>query len=671
MTDQPVLANKNHWSPVWLMPIIALVIAIWLGWKAWQEQGIAIKVVFYDGSGIEAGRTPVRYHGLQVGKVETVTMNPDLQGVTARIEMNQEMKPWLTTGTDFWLVHPEISMAGVSGLETLLSGNYVTLRPGQGKPARDFRALDDVPPLAEDKQGLRISLHASSAASLTPGSPVYYRRIAVGEVTKVTLAKNGQDVRIELFIKPEYAPFVRLNSLFWNISGFRVSGTLPYLQVQTDSLLSILKGGIAFSTPEWEASKRAAIDGESFHLYSDYDSAQSGIPVRIEFPLSANIVQEGSRVMFHGIETGVVKSYEINPGLRSFVINVSMNPLAQPALVEGAVFWLVDTRLTPRGLEGIDALISGRYIAMDVTQKAVERGREKTSFIGHLHRPPASLDTPGLHLKLRTDKATGLSIGSEIWLKGITIGTVNTIQFASPPKGDEKSTPMEKKPLEIELMVHIEPEFQHLVRKGSKFWNTNGLNVTGSLVGFKFHSLPLESLVVGGITCEATGSETDPAVNGDCFPLYPGKTEALQRGRNITLFTTTLNSIRAGNPVMYRGVQVGEVSATRLADPANQVEIDIFLEEKFIPLVTKSSQFWNISGVSFDLGLFRGLQVRTASMLSLLQGGIAFATPACEQPAPNNISFPLHTEPDPKWLTWNPLIRLDSIPQAVPAAADR
>ncbi|MCL6268602.1 MlaD family protein [Sansalvadorimonas sp. 2012CJ34-2] len=650
----------KKWSPVWLMPIIALMIAAWLGWKAWEERGITIKVVFIDGNGIEAGRTPVRFNGLQVGRVESVKLKPDLKGITARIQMQKEMEPWLTKKTRFWLVHPEISMAGITGLDTLLSGNYITLKPGAGQLTREFQALEDAPPLAEGKEGLHIRLLADDASSLIPGSPVYYRRIAVGEVEEVALASKGHMVRIDVYIKPEYANLVRKNSRFWNISGVHISGAISRLQIQTDSLLSILKGGIAFSTPGWEPEYEPAPQGEKFHLYSDYDSAKSGIPIQIEFPLGSDIVQEGARIMFHGVEAGMVKSYSIKNDLSGFIVDASMNPQAHPALVKGTSFWIVEPRITPRGVEGMDALLSGRYVAMDVTIEAIRKGEQLRTFAGSMSRPAIGIDTPGLHLKLFSDALEGISEGSEVWLRGITIGSVSRVKLHP-----------DKTKMQVEVSVHIEPEYQSYIREGIRFWKIAGFSFSGGLSGFEFTSRPLDSMISGGISCDIPNLNAGPINHETSFTLYPSKSEAFNKGRKIILYSGDLGSIQTGNPVLYRGVQVGEVAGTRLANPADRVEIELNIEDDFVPLVTKCSRFWNVSGIDIDIGLFRGIQVQTTSILSLLRGGIAFATPHCDSPAPQGATFVLHDKPKGEWSNWNPPIELKKDAQLSSLSADK
>ena len=559
--------------------------------------------------------------------------------------MSRNLEDWLSDKTEFWLVKPEISLAGVSGIEALLSGNYITFRPARGKPEHRFHALDDAPPLAEGKPGLHISLDAPDGGSLIPGSPVYSRHIHVGEVERVMLKKDGNAVQIDLYIEPEYASLVRTNTHFWNVSGVHVHGPLSHLKVETDSLLAILKGGVAFSTPEWESLTASQVAGQRsrFKLYPDFETARSGIPITIEFPLSAHIVQAGARIMFHGIEAGIVKNYEIKDDVSGFTVEALMNPLAETALVEGARFWLVEARITARGIEGLDSLLSGRYIAMDVTDKALKDGHTERKFHGHINQPPAGKDAPGLHLTLTSDSSDGLSEGSAIWLKGMNIGSVQELSFHGQG---------------VEANILIEPAFQHLIRSGVRFWKASGLSVSAGMSGVTVETRPLAALIRGGVFCEVPSQNTVKVDDGSNYPLYANRHDAFRQGRRVTLFSPSLSSVKKGAPVFYRGVVVGEVVSIALADPADRVEVTLLIHSPYELLVTEGSRFWNVSGLNIEVGALKGVEIHTQSLEALIRGGIAFATPENAPPAPSETSFLLHENAEDEWLNWHPAISL-------------
>ena len=461
---------------------------------------------------------------------------------------------------------------------------------------------------------------------------------------RVKLKSDGSSVQVDIFIDPEYQHLVHTNTRFWNVSGVHVSGPISNLNVQTGSLLSILKGGLAFSTPDGESPR--AKPKEVFTLYENYEAARTGIPVTIEFPLSARIVQEGARIMFHGVEAGVIKSYSLKSDLSGFSVVASMTPQAAPALVEGAQFWLVEPRITPQGVEGLETLLSGRYIAMEITDRAIKKGVSRRLFHGSLRKPPSGPDSPGLHLTLKADDTGNLSEGSAVWMRGFDIGVIEGVELLSDG---------------VEISVLIDPQYASLIRFGVKFWRTGGVQVSGGLSGLTIESRPLGAIISGGITCEVpdTQVKSSPVKNGETFPLYADKERAFLQGKLFRLNAGNLKSIRVGTPILYRGVAVGQVVETQLGNPANRVEIHILIQQPFIPLVTEGSRFWRVGGIDMRISALSGVEVQTPSMETLLKGGIAFATPSVEPLAEEGYSFALHENAKEEWEHWYPPLNAD------------
>ena len=176
MSDLPTAKTRpaSNWSAIWILPLIALIIGGWLGWRAYTQTGIDIQVRFESGEGIVANKTEVVYKGMPVGKVKTLALDEDgpNKGVIATVEMDKEVEQYLKTNTRFWLVKPSVSLAGITGLETLVSGNYIAVSPADGEPTRKFKALSQEPPLSDAKPGLHLSLKAERLGSLNRGSHI-------------------------------------------------------------------------------------------------------------------------------------------------------------------------------------------------------------------------------------------------------------------------------------------------------------------------------------------------------------------------------------------------------------------------------------------------------------------------------------------------------------------
>ena len=183
MNDLPKAKVRpaSNWSAIWVLPLIALLIGGWLGWQAYSTAGIEIQVIFPSGEGIQAGKTEVIYKGMSIGKVTALALDHSAEnrGVIATLEMNKEVEPQLRSNTRFWLVKPHVSLAGITGLETLVSGNYIAVSPGDGEPSLAFQALPEAPPLADDQPGLHLTLKAERLGSLNRDSPVFYKQLQV------------------------------------------------------------------------------------------------------------------------------------------------------------------------------------------------------------------------------------------------------------------------------------------------------------------------------------------------------------------------------------------------------------------------------------------------------------------------------------------------------------
>ncbi len=257
MTDQPEapmpearVVAARRFSFAWLVPLFALVVVGALMVQVMIEKGIEIEILFDEGHGLEPGNT-VKFRGVEVGVVREVTLARDLHHVRITAELKDSAAGLAVGGTRFWIVRPQIGLSGVSGVETLLGPNYITLEPGSGGPERQFTGVG-VAPISntERASGLRLILEAERLGSLTIGAPVLYRDIQVGVVTDATLAPDGRSVDVEIEIESNQAHLVRDNSRFWNASGVGVNLGFGGLSVQTSSIQSMLSGGIGFATPK-------------------------------------------------------------------------------------------------------------------------------------------------------------------------------------------------------------------------------------------------------------------------------------------------------------------------------------------------------------------------------------------------------------------------------------
>ncbi len=304
MNDLPnaKIRPASNWSAIWVLPIIALIIGGWLGWRAYSQTGIEVQVRFVSGAGIQVNKTQVIYKGMSVGKVTALELDEtaDNTGVIATLEMTKAAAPHLLAGTRFWLVKPSVTLAGITGLETLVSGNYIAISPGEGEPARSFKALSEAPPLSDRTPGLHITLKADRLGSLNRDSPVFYKQIQVGQVKSYTLSEDHNTVEVKIFIQPPYASLVRKHTRFWNASGISVDASLSGLKIRSESLASIAAGGISFATPEHRKDSPPTDPSLPFRLYEDYDAAQAGIKAKVKLSEFEGLQAGRTPVMYKG-----------------------------------------------------------------------------------------------------------------------------------------------------------------------------------------------------------------------------------------------------------------------------------------------------------------------------------------------------------------------------------
>lgn len=273
MTQSPEPKHKNA-SPnsilAWIVPLLALLVGGYMIFKELRSQGPQITIAFQDGEGLEAGKTTVQHKGLNVGLVESIALSKDLTQVEAVVTLERSAKGLAREGSKFWILRPQIGLEGVSGLGTILSGPTIQVSPGVGPFAKSFTGLDR-PPLQGSNLGYHYILRVDQLGSLKPGAPVLYRQFKVGEVVATKLASDARSILITVLINSPYDKLVRTNTVFWNASGIDMKVGLLGAKIQTDSLQSVLTGGIMFATPDEPADAELAVENTEFKLHESAD----------------------------------------------------------------------------------------------------------------------------------------------------------------------------------------------------------------------------------------------------------------------------------------------------------------------------------------------------------------------------------------------------------------
>jgi paraquat-inducible protein B len=266
--DLPKAMKKSgpYFSIVWIVPVIAAILAGYLVYDHLEQSGPKITISFKDGSGLRTGQTPIKYRGVQIGEVIAVELSQDHQAVLVKARFQRSAASIAREGSVFWIVRPEVGIGNITGLGTVITGPEVDVLPGTGKAQSEFVGLENAPVALQEK-GLKIVLITARLGSLRPGSPVYYRGVEVGTIQQCDLSPDAATVAVRALIKQRYAKLVRKGSKFWNVSGADVSLSLfRGLEVNMESLRSLAAGGVAFATPD-DPTDQPAKDGVVFPLY--------------------------------------------------------------------------------------------------------------------------------------------------------------------------------------------------------------------------------------------------------------------------------------------------------------------------------------------------------------------------------------------------------------------
>ncbi len=390
--------RKTRLSLVWVVPIIAALIGAWVTVARILGEGPKIEIVLKTAEGLEAGKTKLRYNGVDVGEVTAIRLSDDHASVLATAQMAPHTEGFLVEDTHFWVVRPRISGANVSGLGTLISGAYLGMEIGQSKETRrEFEALPEPPVIAADVPGRYFALESPDLGSLESGTPIFFRRLQVGQVASYELAKDGQSFQIKVFVNAPYDQYVTPNTRFWHAGGIDVSLSASGLSVQTQSFLSILIGGIAFETPATGPVLPAADAGARFDLFANRanafkPAARDPQTYILVFRESVRGLDVGAPVEFRGIPIGEVTNVTARVDARTFTFAAPVTVRVDPQRLGVAVGGLApgqDLDTVRRTL--IDSLVA-HGVRAQLQSGNLLTGSRFVTFDFFANTPPARAD---------------------------------------------------------------------------------------------------------------------------------------------------------------------------------------------------------------------------------------------------------------------------------------
>lgn len=466
-----------------------------------------IEIIFSEGAGLTAGTTKLSYLGMPVGMVESVQADLASGHVKVTARFDPAFDSLRNENTIFCLIKPRISLHGISGLDTFLSGVYIDCIPGNpGKPAERFIGKNHPPSefFGTGRQaGLHITVSAKTMPPIGKGAPVMYRGLRVGSVKNKILDSDNNPV-LEIAIHKDYENTIRSNSRFWTIPATSIVAGPGVLEFDIGSLETLLEGGLAFDT--FGKSEERATEGAQFQLSSSESAARcTSPPVRISFPEGQGLLAGQTQLRFLGVPVGLVE--EVIPKKDRVDVVARFHEGYDMLRRAGSSFSVVRPKLSMDGISGLQTLISGVYIDCapgqgEIVESFDSKPLEETEW------QEEEIIQKGLEVIVSTRETT-ISPGAPIFYRGLQVGKVT--RKALSDNGQD-----------IDLYMEIQPEYAPLIRENTKFWNAGGLKATLGFFWIKVQSEPLSSLTLGGIAF-ATPNDAQMGARvktGHRFELY-------------------------------------------------------------------------------------------------------------------------------------------------------
>jgi paraquat-inducible protein B len=329
---------QSRWSRIpliWILPAVVILAGAFVVIHEKLAQGTSVEIRFHNAEDLEANKTKIRYKDVEIGDVRDIHVSKDRKEVVVTAMIHRDASDYLVEDTRFWVVRPRISAAGITGLGTLVSGAYISVDVGKSMtPSTHFLGLDVPPIVTSDLPGREFVLHADDLGSLDIGSSVFYRHVDAGQVVGYTLDPGGAGVTLKIFVNAPFDVYVTAGTRFWQASGIDMSVNSDGVKLRTESLTSILQGGVAFQALPGDTTKEAPSD-TTFALYPDQDRALRPTETEIRtfvmyFNGSLRGLSPGAPVELHGIEVGEVKSldveYDQDAGDLRFPVTVDIYP---------------------------------------------------------------------------------------------------------------------------------------------------------------------------------------------------------------------------------------------------------------------------------------------------------------------------------------------------------
>ncbi len=478
-----------------------------------NKDGFLLKLVSDEINNIKEG-TGLSYHGIEIGQVSAYTINQDKKSFTIDVMIDPKYKKLVNASSLFYQQSGIEVKAGMDGFDLRTGGLESVLRGGLAVETPDFSAkksLKKVYKLYHDyaqlqdkkylsKEGVHITLVADSMGSLKEGSPIYYKQIKVGKILSYRWDSKAKKVFLKAFVTKEYAGEVKNNSLFYIASGIDAKFGLDGVEINTESLETVLTGGVAFYTPVSQEGKTAR-NNEQFKLYATKSKAMNKYVDIIVHSTDSHGLVAGNLVMYKSVIIGHVS--DVRLAKENVELNVKIDSNYAYLLKEDTLFWPEAFEMSLQGIQNFSAALKGNFIAL----KEGESQKDEDYFVLLSKKPSAHFNEKGLRVVVKAERLGGIKEETPLYYRQIKIGSVSQYRLSDDATG-------------VDIELFIEPCYAHLIRGNSYFYNTGGIGVEVGLFSAKVKTETLDSILTGGIAVVTPNDYTDPAKESQLFTLH-------------------------------------------------------------------------------------------------------------------------------------------------------
>ena len=609
-TPKAVIERRKRSTIAWIIPIIALLSTIWLINKSINEAGVDIVVNFKNANGFKAGKTMVVYKGYNLGKVTKLTVGKNLDSINAHININKEAAQLIAReGTEFWVVKPKFSVSEISGLDTIISGVYIEVKPKTIDKAKllkirnkyKFMGFDEKPFKHRAEDGINITLNAENLSGINLGTPIFYKKFKVGEVIATKLLKDR--VKVFINIKNEYENLINSSTIFWNVSGVNFNANLNGVNFKMDSLASLFSGGITFKTFNKDSSKDYSKN--EFILYDELNGLQKGkLAVKLLLKDANGIKKNQTPILYKGIEIGKIKSIILNDK-DEIIATAFIDKKFSEFNNSGTKFYIVDSKIDITGIKNIDTILKGSYI--NIIPGEGEYNNTFVVFDSH----KKALKKQMYEITIKSDKLYNLKVGSYIFYKNVKVGSILSYKFTADLKN-------------IIIKAGVFTKYKHLINDKTLFYSISTPLIESRNFDVKVNFEGVDTLLNGGIGLEYTKSKNKDSQKR--FWLYNSFIKLLDvkqkysDGKRIKIFINEDTQLKVNTPIFHRNKKIGLVESFNYIN--NKEYAVLFINNQFKKLITNQSKFYIQNALKVNANLDKGFKVKLSSFETLLKGGI-------------------------------------------------